>query len=139
MALGATIRQRGPLSNAVALGALGLCLLAAAPAGANGELGTGTLLIAGTRLEISPESQTVPYNTPTIVDTHLAGYDPENGILPPDLRVLADFTGPEVNGDQFQLDGFGEKNGREEWASDGAARRPQRSMRQGDAEILQAA
>ena len=99
MALAATIRQRGPLSNVViALGALGLCLLAAAPARSDGELGIGTLLIAGTRLEISPESQTVPYNTPTLVNTHLAGYDPENGILPSDLRGLADFTGPEVNG-----------------------------------------
>lgn len=41
MALGATNRRRGPLSNAVALGTLGLCLLTAAPAWANGELDTG--------------------------------------------------------------------------------------------------
>ncbi|MFQ5528564.1 MAG: hypothetical protein ACE5GX_20200, partial [Thermoanaerobaculia bacterium] len=47
---------------------------------------------------MSPESQTVPYNTPTLVETHLEGFDPSLGTLPSDLRVLADFTGPEVDG-----------------------------------------
>ncbi|HEY4575238.1 MAG TPA: hypothetical protein VIJ26_14775, partial [Thermoanaerobaculia bacterium] len=63
-----------------------------------GDLGNGQLLIAGSRLTVSPESQTVPYDTPTIVETHLEGYDTSRGALPLDLRVLADFTGPEVDG-----------------------------------------
>lgn len=62
------------------------------------ELGSAQLLIAGTRLAVSPESQTVPYNTPTIVETHLEGFDASLGSLPGDLRVLADFTGPEIHG-----------------------------------------
>ena len=72
-------------------------LLGAAPAAAD-ELGSARLLIAGTELAISPESQTVPFNTPTIVETHLVGYDTANGVLPDDLRVVADFTGPEIDG-----------------------------------------
>ncbi len=62
------------------------------------DLANAQLLIAGSRLTVSPESQTVPFDTPTIVDTHLEGYDASRGVLPRDLRVLADFTGPEVDG-----------------------------------------
>jgi hypothetical protein len=62
------------------------------------DLASAQLLIAGSRLAVSPESQTVPYDTPTIVETHLVGYDPERGVLPADLRVQADFTGPEIDG-----------------------------------------
>jgi hypothetical protein len=85
-----------PIAAAVALLAVGGLALAAA-AGAT-DLGSGELLVAGTRLVISPESQTVPFDTPTIVETHLEGFDPANGSLPPDLRVLADFSGPELGG-----------------------------------------
>src|SRR5437016_3441744 len=76
---------------------LGLALLAPGLAGA-ADLANARLLIAGSRLTVSPESQTVPFDTPTIVDTHLEGYDVERGVLPKDLRAVADFTGPEVNG-----------------------------------------
>jgi hypothetical protein len=76
---------------------LWLALLAPGLAGA-ADLANARLLIAGSRLTVSPESQTVPFDTPTIVDTHLEGYDVERGVLPKDLRVVADFTGPEVNG-----------------------------------------
>ena len=65
---------------------------------AAGDLGSAQLLIAGSRLTVSPESQTVPFDTPTIVETHLEGYDTSRGTLPADLRVLADLTGPEVDG-----------------------------------------
>jgi hypothetical protein len=67
------------------------------PAAAS-DLGAGRLNIAGTRLAISPESQTVPFNTPTIVETELIGFAAAEGPLPADLRVLADFTGPEIDG-----------------------------------------
>ena len=79
------------------LAGLWFALLTPALAGA-ADLANARLLIAGSRLTISPESQTVPFDTPTIVDTHLEGYDVERGVLPKDLRVVADFTGPEVNG-----------------------------------------
>ena len=75
----------------VALAALG------APARAD-DLGTGTLAIAGAAITISPEAQTVPYDTPTVVDTHLEGFDPGQGTLPPDLEVQADLSGPEIDG-----------------------------------------
>ncbi len=68
------------------------------PGLAQGTLGDGTLLIAGTTLAISPESQTVPFDTPTIVHTALQGYDAAQGVLPADLRVVGDFTGPEIAG-----------------------------------------
>jgi protocatechuate 3,4-dioxygenase beta subunit len=55
-------------------------------------------MIAGTRLAVSPESQTVPFNTPTIVETELIGFESADGPLPANLRVLADFTGPEIDG-----------------------------------------
>lgn len=71
--------------------------LADVPLGAT-ELGSGTLAVAGTQLEIKPHSQTVPFNTPTIITTKLAGFVATDGPLPPDLRVLADFTGPEIDG-----------------------------------------
>ena len=67
------------------------------PAGAV-ELASARLIISGTRLSVSPESQTVPFETPTIVETRLEGFDPELGTLPASLRVLADFTGPEISG-----------------------------------------
>ena len=84
------------------LGLLGLLILPAAASGqsgpGDGSLGSGTLLVAGTTLAISPESQTVPFDTPTIVHTTLQGYDPGEGQLPADLRVVGDFTGPEIDG-----------------------------------------
>ncbi|HEV7509643.1 MAG TPA: Ig-like domain-containing protein [Thermoanaerobaculia bacterium] len=79
------------------LAGLWFALLAPALAGA-ADLANARLLIAGSRLTISPESQTVPFDTPTIIDTHIEGYDVERGVLPKDLRVVGDFTGPEVNG-----------------------------------------
>ncbi len=74
-----------------------LCGLAQGAAAA-ADLGSGRLVVAGTRLTVSPESQTVPFDTPTVVETHLVGFDPALGTLPSDLRVLADFTGPEIAG-----------------------------------------
>jgi hypothetical protein len=71
--------------------------LAAAAQGQT-SLGQASLAIAGTTLTVSPESQTVPFDTPTIVGTHLAGFDPATGTLPADLRVVGDFTGPEIDG-----------------------------------------
>ncbi len=65
---------------------------------AQGSLGSGTLLVAGTTLAVSPESQTVPFDTPTIVNTTLQGFDVTQGMLPADLRVVGDFTGPEIDG-----------------------------------------
>jgi hypothetical protein len=62
------------------------------------DLGSAQLRIAGSRLMVTPESQAVPFDTPTVVETHLEGYDPAHGVLPRDLRVLADFTGPEIDG-----------------------------------------
>ena len=62
------------------------------------EIGTGRLEIAGTGLVVSPASQTVPFDTPTIVGTTLTGYDPARGILSAGLRVLGDLTGPEIDG-----------------------------------------
>ena len=61
------------------------------------ELTSARLLIAGTRLAVSPESQTVPFDTPTIVETSLEGFDAGLGTLPADLRVLGDFTGPGLD------------------------------------------
>ncbi len=84
-----------------ALSAIALALCAQAlttRAAAGAELGSAQLLIAGTRLTVSPVSQTVPYNTPTLVETRLEGFDASLGVLPADLRVLADFTGPEISG-----------------------------------------
>jgi hypothetical protein len=82
-------------------GAWGAFLLLAAlcsgPAAA-ADLGTGRLIIAGTRLAVSPDSQTVPFNTPTIVETDLVGFEAAEGPLPSDLRALADFSGPEIDG-----------------------------------------
>jgi len=69
-----------------------------APISGAADLGSAQLLIAGTELTVSPESQTVPFNTPTVVATTLSGYDPLQGMLPEDLRVVADFTGPEIDG-----------------------------------------
>ena len=74
-----------------------LIALAAAPAVAV-DLGAGRLEIAGTRLSLSPESQTVPFNTATIVETHLEGLEAGSGTLPPDLRVVAELRGPEIDG-----------------------------------------
>lgn len=67
-------------------------------AAAGGDLANAQLLIAGSRLKVTPESQTVPYDTPTVVETKLEGYDTARGVLPKDMRVLADFTGPEIDG-----------------------------------------
>jgi len=62
------------------------------------ELGSATLQIAGTRLAVSPIGQTVPFDTPTLVETHLEGYDAGLGTLPANLRVLGDFSGPGIEG-----------------------------------------
>ena len=93
-------RAAGAQTLARAIFALCLVALAALPraAAAQGHLGSGTLLVAGTTLAISPESQTVPFDTPTIVHTTLAGFDVAQGTLPADLRVVGDFTGPEIDG-----------------------------------------
>ena len=81
-------------------GALAIVLLAAlpAPAVAQGALGDGVLRISGTTLHVSPESQTVPFDTPTIVHTELVGFDAEGGALPADLRVVGELSGPEIDG-----------------------------------------
>jgi hypothetical protein len=71
--------------------------LTALPAAA-ADLGSARLQIAGTTLVLSPASQSVPIDTPAIVETTLEGYDVALGQLPADLRVLGDFTGPEVDG-----------------------------------------
>ncbi|MEO8277245.1 MAG: carboxypeptidase regulatory-like domain-containing protein, partial [Thermoanaerobaculia bacterium] len=60
--------------------------------------GEGVLAISGTTLAISPESQTVPFDTPTIVNTTLSGFDLSSGSLPENLEVVGDFTGPEIDG-----------------------------------------
>ena len=62
------------------------------------SLASARLQISGSRLAVSPVSQTVPFDVPTIVETSLEGYDPALGVLPTSLRVLADFSGPEVDG-----------------------------------------
>ncbi len=96
--------KRGSCDRIVArrVGAAVAGVLLAVVAGARpaqaADLGSGQLLIAGTELIVSPESQTVPFDTPTIVETRLEGYDPEQGQLPADLRVLADFRGPQIEG-----------------------------------------
>lgn len=83
--------------------AIGFCLLGVSlglgvPAVASQDLAQGQLLIAGTRLVVTPESQTVPFDTPTVVNTHLEDFDVTAGALPDDLRVVGDFTGPDVQG-----------------------------------------
>ncbi len=102
LAPGAPVRFAALLVGRV-LPLLSLMLLLPVPAlgqggPPDGSLGSGTLLVAGTTLAISPESQTVPFDTPTIVNTMLAGFDPDEGELPGDLRVVGDFTGPEIDG-----------------------------------------
>ncbi|MEM8932656.1 MAG: hypothetical protein AAGE94_15845, partial [Acidobacteriota bacterium] len=61
-------------------------------------LGSAALQIAGTDLVASPDAQTVPFDTPTIVETELVGYDPTRGVLPSDLRVVGELSGPEISG-----------------------------------------
>ncbi|MEM7587249.1 MAG: hypothetical protein AAF560_27915, partial [Acidobacteriota bacterium] len=65
---------------------------------AGSVLGTGELLLAGTELRISPETQTVPLDLPTVIETELVGFDPIQGTLPPGLRVVGSLTGPEITG-----------------------------------------
>ncbi|MCH9646794.1 MAG: carboxypeptidase regulatory-like domain-containing protein [Deltaproteobacteria bacterium] len=74
-----------------------LGLLSAAPVRAM-DLGEAQLLIAGARLAVAPEQQTVPYDTPSVIFTELQGYDADNGVLPQDLKVVGDFSGPEIDG-----------------------------------------
>ena len=91
----------GSLAHAALVPALlALVTLASLPraAAAQASLGSGTLLVAGTTLAVAPESQTVPFDTPTIVNTTLLGYDTAQGTLPADLRVVGDFSGPEIDG-----------------------------------------
>ena len=90
--IGRADRWRLALAAGIALG------LFAGGAVGQSALGNGTLLVAGTTLVIAPESQTVPFDTPTIVHTTLQGFDPGSGALPADLRVVGDFTGPEIDG-----------------------------------------
>ena len=102
LAPGAPVRFAALLVGRV-LPLLSLMLLLPVPAlgqggPPDGSLGSGTLLVAGTTLAISPESQTVPFDTPTIVHTTLQGFDPGEGQLPADLRVVGHFTGPEIDG-----------------------------------------
>ena len=61
-------------------------------------LGAGQLPISGTRLTVSPESQTVPFDTPTLLTTTLEGFDPGLAAVPLGLRVRADLRGPEIDG-----------------------------------------
>ena len=61
------------------------------------DLGQAALQIAGTRLTVSPEGQTVPFDTPTLVETTLEGYDTSAGVLPSNVVVKADFSGPGIN------------------------------------------
>ncbi|MEA2604010.1 MAG: large repetitive protein [Acidobacteriota bacterium] len=62
------------------------------------DLGAAQLLIAGTRLAVDPAQQTVPFDTGTLVNTHLQGYDATRGTLPPSFKVVGDLTGPEIDG-----------------------------------------
>ena len=62
------------------------------------DLGAAQLLIAGTRLTVDPAQQTVPFDTGTLVNTHLQGYDATRGTLPPSFKVVGDLTGPEIDG-----------------------------------------
>ncbi len=61
------------------------------------DLGGGQLQVAGLRLTISPEAQTVPFDTPTVVETALEGFDLDAAV-PAGMRALADFSGPEIDG-----------------------------------------
>ena len=79
----------------------GLLLLAGALApslGAQEPLGSGSLAISGSTLIVSPAAQTVPFDTPTVIETALSGFDGSVGSLPPGLRVRADLLGPEIDG-----------------------------------------
>ena len=91
-----TVSGRAALNRALLCTVVLLTTLSAAAFGQ--DLGSGQLLIAGTRLVVSPESQTVPFETPTIVETHLEGYDTAHGTLPSAPRVLGALTGPEIQG-----------------------------------------
>ncbi|MEO1366873.1 MAG: hypothetical protein AAFX50_06820, partial [Acidobacteriota bacterium] len=74
------------------------CLFGLTPQAHSQDLGTAELHIAGTQLTASPAAQTVPFDTPTLVETHLSGYDTSLGTLPPGLAVVGDLVGPEING-----------------------------------------
>ncbi|MEM6795751.1 MAG: carboxypeptidase-like regulatory domain-containing protein, partial [Acidobacteriota bacterium] len=74
------------------------CLAHLSPFASAQDLGSGELLIAGTQLTASPAEQTVPFDTPTLVETLLEGYDVGQGVLPPDLRVVGELSGPEISG-----------------------------------------
>ncbi|MEM1181520.1 MAG: carboxypeptidase regulatory-like domain-containing protein, partial [Acidobacteriota bacterium] len=65
---------------------------------AEDAIGNARLQISGTRLVVGPVDQTVPFDTATVVTTELEGYDPALGTLPPEMRVLGDFVGPEIGG-----------------------------------------
>jgi len=62
------------------------------------DLGSARLDIAGARLTVSPESQTVPFDTPTVVETDLVGFDADAGVLPAGLRVRGELSGPGIEG-----------------------------------------
>ncbi len=91
------LRGRGtglPAGMSLAPAVVLLVLLAAADLAAAAPLGSARLQIAGSRLTVSPDSQTVPFDVPTVIETRLEDYDVTGGTLPRDLRVVGDFTGP---------------------------------------------
>lgn len=91
----AATTARGSFWRRIAVGA---AVLTGVGAGmpARAELGSAVLAIAGAHLTVSPESQTVPFRTSTIVETHLQGYDAGAGTLPPGVRVIGELVGPSL-------------------------------------------
>lgn len=87
----ARLRMWGWLAGGVA------ALLASMPSPA-ADLGQAQLEIAGSGVTIAPESQTVPFDTPTVIETFLEGYDASAGPLPAGLRVRGDLSGPDIDG-----------------------------------------
>ncbi|MEL7061464.1 MAG: hypothetical protein AAGN46_15680, partial [Acidobacteriota bacterium] len=62
------------------------------------DLTSAQLHVAGTHLAVSPVAQTVPFDTPTEVETEMVGFDVAGGTLPASLRVVGEFSGPEIDG-----------------------------------------
>ena len=78
---------------------LATLLFSVPPAAANEDaIGTARLQIAGTQLTASPAQQTVPFDTATIVETALEGFDPSFGVLPETMVVEGELVGPEIDG-----------------------------------------
>ncbi|HXO40742.1 MAG TPA: hypothetical protein VN999_04775, partial [Thermoanaerobaculia bacterium] len=87
-----------PAATLATLAMAALCAFAAAAPGHAADLADATLAIAGAKLTVSPESQTVPFDTPTEVLTQLQGFDTAHGAIPANLLVLGDLTGPQISG-----------------------------------------